>query len=60
MLKELGDNAGNQNQSLLDQLSHANEVIRQKEAEIDRLNLQLKQLKEDMQRREKQMQDEIT
>lgn len=44
MLKELGDNAGSQNQQLLDQISHANEVIRQKETEIERLQLQIKQL----------------
>ena len=52
MLKDSGAEAGDQNQQLMDQLNHANELIWQRESEIERLNLSIKQLTEDMERME--------
>lgn len=60
MLKDLGDSTGDQNQQLLDQIHHANEVIRQKESEIERLSMEMTQVKEDAARREKESDEEIT
>ena len=54
-LKQEGANAGSQNQSLLDQLNHANEVIRQKDAEIEQLTLTLNQTKAEAERREQEL-----
>lgn len=58
-LRELGASSSAANQDLLDQLNHSNEVIRQKEAEIERLNLKIEQMSGDFSRREGELTDEI-